>query len=89
MNAVYAIQKAEHDLDTDLISLREYQERIRKFMDVEPVVRCKDCIYWTNRDAREKLTYWTPCKDMKRNGNWFCADGKKKEKNSEKPKNRG
>ena len=43
--------------------------------DRQPVVRCKDCMYW---DADEHMCNdklgWYAC-----NADWFCADGERKE----------
>ena len=40
------------------------------------LVRCKDCKYETDQSTATK---WLPCMDMGRDGNWFCADGKRKD----------
>jgi hypothetical protein len=46
-------------------------------VDAVPVVRCKDCKYW------HKTIYdtpkWMPCMSVQTSGNWFCADGVKRE----------
>ena len=51
--------------------------------DRQPVVRCKDCRYWTS----EKILEYHICKRFEKTGvknfatawNWFCADGERKE----------
>lgn len=44
-------------------------------IDAEPVVRCKDCKFYPDGKGTTK---WTPCCDMVRPPNWYCADGERR-----------
>lgn len=55
--------------------------------ELVPIVRCKDCKWWDKVDNIDGVNYGTcerKCtairKDAFPNENWFCADGKRKEK---------
>ena len=41
------------------------------------VVRCKDCKYW--HETIYDTPKWMPCMSVQTSGNWFCADGERKE----------
>lgn len=58
-------------LSTDFV---EY----RKYVDWEPLVRCKDCKYYDPEDKKCDCGHgilW----QLPRHDNWFCADGKRRE----------
>lgn len=50
--------------------------RCRPTIDAVPVVRCKDCKYWKDQSETPK---WLPCSEIRTNGNWFCADGERRD----------
>lgn len=77
MNAAKIIQEANMDLDNNRITIKEYQDRIKPFTDVECVVRCKDCQYGEKSIVPYK-DYWCSFYDRYTPPEWFCADGKKK-----------
>ena len=41
------------------------------------IVRCKDCKYW--HETIYDTPKWMPCMSVQTSGNWFCADGERKE----------
>lgn len=43
------------------------------------IVRCKDCEYYKDETARDKHPSWLPCMSVQTTGNWFCADGVKRD----------
>jgi hypothetical protein len=45
-----------------------------KLEEPPDVVRCKDCKYWHNSHVCPLYSDW-----MGTGGNWFCADGERKE----------
>lgn len=49
-------------------------------VDAAPVVRCKDCKYWKDQSETPK---WLPCSEIRTNGNWFCADGERRDAEKE------
>lgn len=44
----------------------------------QELVRCKDCVYWSSEEKRNRQTAWLPCMEIKTGRNWFCANGAKK-----------
>ena len=42
-----------------------------------PLVRCKDCKYW--HETIYDTPKWMPCMYVQTSGNWFCADGERRE----------
>lgn len=43
---------------------------------VGELVRCRDCRWKDNQDDAVK---WLPCMTVAYGGNWFCADGERRE----------
>ena len=44
-------------------------------VDVVPVVRCEDCIYWKS----DMLThFWKPCDVVSTDKDWYCPCGKRR-----------
>ena len=78
MNAVEIYRKAESDIEHDRITLGEFDDRIKPLMDVEQVVRCKDCKY------AEVFPMWVICRNnITRGLDWYCADGCRKDGDGE------
>lgn len=44
----------------------------------EEIVRCKYCKWW-DVEAQDKAPKWLPCMAVNKGGEWFCADGERKE----------
>ena len=42
------------------------------------LIRCKDCKY-RNDELREECNHWLPCMEIRTEGDWFCADGERRE----------
>jgi hypothetical protein len=63
---------------------RETKERIVKMrygMEVgygQEIVRCRDCEHG-EECVKPHKDYWCHLHDFYQNGDWFCADGKRKE----------
>ena len=57
--------------------LKEKYDKLLK--EQEAVVRCKDCKYWDNGYLNYYVHPWLPCMDIRTDGNWFCANGERKE----------
>ena len=43
----------------------------------DAIVRCKDCKYW--HETIYDTPKWMPCMSVQTSGDWFCADGERKE----------
>lgn len=53
------------------------QTILRLAQNMPQIVRCKDCKWHEgNLVASDK---WLPCMEMLRDGQWFCADGERRE----------
>ena len=46
--------------------------------DVAPI-RCKDCRYNCWQQGHETPSFWTPCREIKPEGHWFCWCGAAKD----------
>jgi len=58
--------------DEMLLNFQQYLE-LQKAADVEPVVRCKDCVKWGMRDCKRN-----PCAIDISSMDEFCSDGERK-----------
>ena len=74
MNAVEIYRGAESDLEHNRITLGEFDERIKPLMDVEQVVRCKDCKHY----KPHKLFQCDLHGAYQQRQDFFCADGERK-----------
>lgn len=57
-------------------------------VDAVPVVRCRDCRYWDTSwepsiFERDNPTYFCVINNMFPSGEWFCADGERKDDENE------
>ena len=51
-------------------------------VDAVEVVRCKDCVYWDKNSFTPSScddVHWCSFKDLVEYGDWFCADGERRE----------
>ena len=79
-----AVAKAALDL---LKEQKEEIEQLNRFVngfsrDAMPVVRCKDCRYWSDKQIlkyRICKKWEKHCKNFATSKDWFCADGERKE----------
>ena len=90
MNAIKVYEDACRKADNSEITLGEFEKIIEPLMDVEPVIRCKDCKHrpkgtGANHDLKFP-DYVCPCQcvddywySWMPNDDWFCADGERKE----------
>lgn len=87
MDAYKEITNAIDELATSKINGKTFQEWMKVFHDVEPVVRCKDCTFLMPSEiGMDSPIYgcsvvWS-CSKHKRtvSMNYFCADGKNSKK---------
>ena len=82
MDAARVIREADSKCEYGMITVGEYERIIAPFHDVEPVVRCKDCI---NRGNPKKclVAYIGDVKSVPyffvdNSGEFYCADGERK-----------
>lgn len=53
--------------------------------DRQPIVRCKDCVYFEPENAEEGDSYgrcrnnYAPCQNQQVEMMWFCADGERQD----------
>ena len=81
MNAVEIVRAAEYDLDHNRINLGEFEKRLEPLHDVEPVVRCKNCVhgYISEFDVNKEIWccgYNHILSTVK--PDFYCADGVRK-----------
>jgi len=81
MDAVRIMVKAEFDCEHGNITIGEYQKILDPLHDVEPIVRCKDCIL-RGDEHKCVVAYLAKQKNLPlflydNRGEWFCADGKR------------
>ena len=61
------------------MKLNKFQQAVMDAVfDCGLVVRCKDCKY-RDEEIRDESTKWLPCMAIKTEGNWFCADGERRD----------
>ena len=80
-----AVIKAGFDIDKDkLVSILQqdkeryqgaYREGYKSRED--EIIHCRDCKYW--HETIYDTPKWLPCMSVQTSGNWFCADGERKE----------
>ena len=67
----------------DILELLKEQDTVKHAINVlmengwtmeEPIVRCKNCKYWN-----ENLGEYCEKRNSYPGGNWFCADGKRRD----------
>ena len=56
-------------------------------VDAIPVVRCRDCKWWTITSPTFPIKGFCGCYHGEHDGDWFCADGVVKNNYSEFPNN--
>lgn len=79
INALGLLDKAEWNLNHNLITVGEYEKLIEPLRDIEIVVRCRDCKYWAgNGTDPSELPYFLPCKGITRSPDYFCADAERR-----------
>lgn len=75
------IETIQHAVDNaptiDAVPRKDYEELERHFVNWEPVVRCKDCKWWTKQEksiqGRCALTGTYPT------GGWYCGNGERRD----------
>lgn len=78
MNAIKVYEDACRKVDNREITLGEFEKMVEPLMDVEPVIRCKDCKHRYHSvecpcQSYDHFYSWMPADD------WFCKKGKRKE----------
>ena len=80
----YNTSLCREELKKDALALLKEQEKQKFFVDesgkITPlpvVVRCKDCKYW--HETIYDTPKWMPCMSVQTSGNWFCADGERRD----------
>ena len=70
-------------LECTLRLVKDQERKIKEFMKSfneliekgEPVVRCKDCLYRTDKEAQDNHPSWLPCMEIKTRGDFYCSEG--------------
>ena len=58
-----------------MMSLELAEDALALLKAQEPVVRCKDCMYWKS----DMLThFWKPCDVVSTDKDWYCPCGKRR-----------
>lgn len=77
-NALKEIEHAQRLCDHGDITIGEYFDLVKKWEDAEPIVRCKDCLYYEpNNSNCECQRLWGGMIDCKPDS--YCSDGITKE----------
>lgn len=82
MNAIKVYEDACRKADNSEITLGEFEKMIEPLMDVEPVIRCKECKHW-HREIHNGIEFFnfSFC-DLNHCGdghNFYCADAEREE----------
>lgn len=80
MNAITYYSEAIKKVDSGEITIGEYERMINVLRDVEPVVRCRDCLYWQKSSLFRGHTvcrYVVDCSVVRREDD-FCSRGERK-----------
>jgi len=93
-NGLHLLKEQYEDTDFDIVfkegqygegqvSLRVkvsdvLRDAISSIKERPEIVRCKDCIFWKDQGQTSR---WIPCVSAKTDKDWFCASGKRKDKN--------
>lgn len=80
MNAITYYSEAIKKVDSGEITIGEYERMIKVLRDVEPVVRCRDCLYWQKSNLFSEhmvCRYVVDCSVVRRESD-FCSRGERK-----------
>ena len=82
MNAVELIKRTLEKVEQGKITIDEYEEIIEPLKNVEPVVYCKECLYWSQYD--ESCSYEKnvddSCHVIEALPDHFCSYGRRRAK---------
>ena len=81
---ILALLKEQEDLGKALTNtvelIRKKNELIEKLLkEQKQIVRCKDCLYRKDEEARDNHSSWLPCMVIETRSDFFCADGRREE----------
>lgn len=64
----------------DAVPRKDYEELERHFVNWEPVVRCKDCRWWTKQE--KSIQGRCALAGIYPTGSWYCGNGERKDDES-------